>query len=69
MGTRGHVDGNGADTQESRDALRRDFPHVGLLHDPWTGRWKAVWGVDGYADAATPEELRQRLLRETPGRT
>lgn len=68
MGVREQTPDSDADAQQARDALRRDFPHVGLLHDPWSGRWKAVWGMHGYADAASPEELRQRLQQETPER-
>lgn len=45
----------------TRDVLRRDFPSVGILHDPWTGRWKAVWGRDSYAETETADELRQQL--------
>lgn len=47
----------------ARDTLRRDFPGCGILHDPWYGRWKAVWGRDGYAEADSATALRQLLTQ------
>lgn len=47
-----------------RDALRHDFPSTGILYDAWTGRWKAVWGKHGYAEASSAGDLRQQLQQK-----
>jgi hypothetical protein len=50
------------DAEEWLTRLRREFPLVGILHDPGNNTWMAVRGKNLTVQAPTASELRERLL-------
>jgi hypothetical protein len=53
------------DTSTFLAKLRCEFPHWGIVHDPFTPRWWALRGAGIALRAATGIELRERLQAAT----
>lgn len=41
--------------------IRREFPLIGVIHDPGASRWTAVWGKTWQLSARTAFELYDQL--------